>query len=147
MAPGPEPLDAALIFAPVGALVPAALRAMAPGGTVVCAGIHMSDIPSFPYADLWQERVLRSVANLTRADAEEFLELAPQVPVRTTVTPFPLSDAEDALSRLRAGELAGAAVLRPALPMTDVVWVSVLFGVPVAARREAMQDVVAVTQG
>ena len=88
--PGPEPLDAALIFAPVGALVPAALRAVAPGGTVVCAGIHMSDIPSFPYADLWEERVLRSVANLTRADAEEFLALAPQVPVRTTVTPFSL---------------------------------------------------------
>ena len=82
--PGPEPLDAALIFAPVGALVPAALRATAPGGTVVCAGIHMSDIPSFPYADLWEERVLRSVANLTRADAQEFLALAPQVPVRTT---------------------------------------------------------------
>ena len=113
MAPGPEPLDAALIFAPVGALVPVALRAVAPGGTVVCAGIHMSDIPSFAYADLWEERVLRSVANLTRADAEEFLALAPRVPVRTTVTPFPLSEAEDALSRLRAGELAGAAVLRP----------------------------------
>ena len=113
MAPGPEPLDAALIFAPVGALVPAALRAVAPGGTVVCAGIHMSDIPSFPYADLWEERVLRSVANLTRADAEEFLALAPRVPVRTTVTAFPLSEAEDALTRLRAGELAGAAVLRP----------------------------------
>ena len=113
MAPGPEPLDAALIFAPVGALVPAALRAVAPGGTVVCAGIHMSDIPSFPYADLWEERVLRSVANLTRADAEEFLELAPRVPVRTTVTVFPLVEAEEALRRLRTGELAGAAVLRP----------------------------------
>ena len=113
MAPGPEPLDAALIFAPVGALVPAALRAVAPGGTVVCAGIHMSDIPSFPYADLWEERVLRSVANLTRADAEEFLELAPRVPVRTTVTVFPLAEAEEALGRLRTGELAGAAVLRP----------------------------------
>jgi propanol-preferring alcohol dehydrogenase len=113
MAPGPEPLDAALIFAPVGALVPAALRAVAPGGTVVCAGIHMSDIPSFPYADLWEERVLRSVANLTRADADEFLELAPRVPVRTTVTPFALDEAEHALARLRAGELAGAAVLRP----------------------------------
>ena len=113
MAPGPEPLDAALIFAPVGALVPAALRAVAPGGTVVCAGIHMSDIPSFPYADLWEERVLRSVANLTRADAEEFLELAPRVPVRTIVTVFPLVEAEEALRRLRTGELAGAAVLRP----------------------------------
>jgi propanol-preferring alcohol dehydrogenase len=113
MKPGPEPLDAALIFAPVGALVPAALRAVAPGGTVVCAGIHMSDIPSFPYADLWQERVLRSVANLTRADAEEFLALAPRVPVRTTVTTFALEQAEEALARLRAGELEGAAVLRP----------------------------------
>jgi len=112
-APGPEPLDAALIFAPVGALVPAALRAVGPGGVVVCAGIHMSDIPSFPYADLWQERVLRSVANLTRADAEEFLALAPRVPVRTTVTAFELADAESALVRLRAGELEGAAVLRP----------------------------------
>ena len=113
MRPGPEPLDAALIFAPVGALVPAALRAVAPGGSVVCAGIHMSDIPSFPYADLWEERVLRSVANLTRADAEEFLALAPRVPVRTTVTEFALEQAEEALTRLRAGELEGAAVLRP----------------------------------
>jgi propanol-preferring alcohol dehydrogenase len=113
MQPGPEPLDAALIFAPVGALVPAALRATAPGGTVVCAGIHMSDIPSFPYADLWEERVLRSVANLTRADAEAFLALAPQVPVRTTVTPFTLDEAEDALSRLRAGAIEGAAVVLP----------------------------------
>jgi propanol-preferring alcohol dehydrogenase len=111
MAPGPEPLDAALIFAPVGALVPAALRAVAPGGTVVCAGIHMSDIPSFPYRDLWQERVLRSVANLTRADAKEFLALAPQVPVRTTVTAFALEEAETALERLRAGEIEGAAVI------------------------------------
>ena len=113
MQPGPEPLDAALIFAPVGALVPAALRATAPGGAVVCAGIHMSDIPSFPYADLWEERVLRSVANLTRADAEEFLALAPQVPVRTTVTPFSIGEAEDALSRLRAGAVEGAAVVLP----------------------------------
>jgi alcohol dehydrogenase, propanol-preferring len=113
-APGPEPLDAALIFAPVGALVPAALRAVAPGGTVVCAGIHMSDIPSFPYADLWEERVLRSVANLTRADAEAFLALAPRVPVRTRVTSFALEEAETALSRLRAGELVGAAVVRVA---------------------------------
>jgi propanol-preferring alcohol dehydrogenase len=93
MAPGPEPLDAALIFAPAGALVPAALRAVAPGGTVVCAGIHMSDIPSFPYRDLWEERVLRSVANLTRADAREFLSLAPQVPVRTHVATFALEEA------------------------------------------------------
>jgi propanol-preferring alcohol dehydrogenase len=111
-APGPEPLDAALIFAPVGALVPAALRATAPGGVVVCAGIHMSDIPSFPYRELWQERVLRSVANLTRADATEFLALAPRVPVRTTVQEFALEDAEDALVRLRAGEIEGSAVLR-----------------------------------
>jgi alcohol dehydrogenase, propanol-preferring len=112
-APGPEPLDAALIFAPVGALVPAALRAVAPGGTVVCAGIHMSDIPSFPYRDLWEERVLRSVANLTREDAREFLALAPRVPVRTTVTEFALDEAETALERLRAGAIEGAAVVRP----------------------------------
>jgi alcohol dehydrogenase, propanol-preferring len=112
-APGPEPLDAALIFAPVGALVPAALRAVAPGGTVVCAGIHMSDIPSFPYRDLWEERVLRSVANLTREDAREFLALAPRVPVRTTVTEFALDEAETALERLRAGAIEGAAVIRP----------------------------------
>jgi alcohol dehydrogenase, propanol-preferring len=112
LAPGPEPLDAAIIFAPVGALVPAALRATAPGGTVVCAGIHMSDIPSFPYRDLWEERVLRSVANLTRADAEEFLALAPQVPVRTTVQAFALEQAEEALTRLREGRIEGAAVLR-----------------------------------
>jgi propanol-preferring alcohol dehydrogenase len=111
MAPGPEPLDAAIIFAPVGALVPAALRATAPGGTVVCAGIFMSDIPSFPYRDLWEERVLRSVANLTRDDAREFLELAPQVPVRTTVQEFALEDAEEALTRLRDGRIEGAAVL------------------------------------
>ena len=110
--PGPEPLDAAIIFAPAGELVPAALRATAPGGSVVCAGIHMSDIPSIPYRELWEERVLRSVANLTRADAEEFLELAPQVPVRTTVTEFGLDQAEQALGRLRAGRIEGAAVLR-----------------------------------
>ncbi len=111
MAPGPEPLDAAIIFAPAGALVPAALRATAPGGIVVCAGIHMSDIPSFPYRDLWEERVLRSVANLTREDAHEFLALAPKVPVRTTVQEFPLDQAEEALSRLRAGRIEGSAVL------------------------------------
>ena len=113
-APGPEPLDAALIFAPVGALVPAALRAVAPGGTVVCAGIHMSDIPSFPYRDLWEERVLRSVANLTRADAEEFLALAPRVPVRTTVTPVRArgrGGRPDAAARRRARGRRGA---RPA---------------------------------
>jgi alcohol dehydrogenase, propanol-preferring len=109
----PEPLDAALIFAPVGALVPAALAATAKGGTVVCAGIHMSDIPSFPYHLLWQERVIRSVANLTRADGEEFLALAPQVPVRTTTQAFPLAEANEALRRLRTGEIEGAAVLVP----------------------------------
>ena len=111
MAPGPEPLDAAIIFAPVGELVPAALRATAPGGSVVCAGIHMSDIPSIPYRELWEERVLRSVANLTRADAEEFLELAPRVPVRTTVNEFALDEAEQALDELRAGRIEGAAVI------------------------------------
>jgi propanol-preferring alcohol dehydrogenase len=116
LAPGPEPLDAAIIFAPVGALVPAALRATAPGGTVVCGGIHMSDIPSFPYRDLWGERVLRSVANLTRADAHEFLELAPRVPVRTVVETFALDEAEEALSRLRAGRIDGAAVLTAPSP-------------------------------
>jgi propanol-preferring alcohol dehydrogenase len=113
-APGPEPLDAAIIFAPAGALVPAALRASAPGATIVCAGIHMSDIPSLPYRLLWEERVLRSVANLTRADAEEFLALAPRVPVRTTVQTFPLEQAEDALTRLRDGRIEGAAVLQVA---------------------------------
>jgi propanol-preferring alcohol dehydrogenase len=112
MRPGPEPLDAAIIFAPAGELVPAALRATAPGGVVVCAGIHMSDIPSFPYEDLWHERTLRSVANLTRGDAHEFLKLAPQVPVRTTVQEFALEEAEAALDCLRAGKIEGAAVLR-----------------------------------
>jgi propanol-preferring alcohol dehydrogenase len=110
--PGPEPLDAAIVFAPVGPLVPAALRATAPGGVVVCAGIFMSDIPSFPYRELWEERVIRSVANLTRDDAREFLALAPQVPVRTTVEIHPLEEAETALQRLRAGEVRGAAVLK-----------------------------------
>jgi propanol-preferring alcohol dehydrogenase len=109
----PEPLDAAIIFAAVGALVPAALKASRKGGVVVCGGIHMSDIPSFPYAILWEERVLRSVANLTRADAREFLALAPKVPVKTTVVPMPLSAANEALERLRKGELTGAAVLIP----------------------------------
>jgi propanol-preferring alcohol dehydrogenase len=110
--PAPEELDAAIVFASVGALVPAALRATAKGGTVVCAGIHMSDIPSFPYELLWEERMLRSVANLTRADAEEFLALAPRVPVRTQVEPYPLESANEALGRLRAGGIRGAAVLR-----------------------------------
>src|SRR5829696_7142243 len=107
----PEELDAAIIFAPVGALVPVALRAVAKGGVVVCAGIHMSDIPSFPYEILWGERSVRSVANLTRADGEEFLSLAPQVPVRTEVTPFPLEGANEALAALRGGMIQGAAVL------------------------------------
>lgn len=109
----PEPLDAAIIFAPVGALVPLALRATARGGTVVCAGIHMSDIPSFPYEDLWHERTLRSVANLTRADGEGFLALAPTIPIRTSVTPYPLDQAEQALTDLRSGAFDGAAVLTP----------------------------------
>ncbi len=108
----PEPLDAAIIFAPVGSLVPAALRALAPGGTCVCAGIHMSEIPAFPYEDLWHERTLRSVANLTRRDGLELMALAPEVPVRTEVTAYPLEDAGRALDDLRAGRLTGAAVLR-----------------------------------
>ena len=113
MGPPPEPLDAAIIFAPAGELVPAALRAVRPGGVVVCGGIHMSDIPSFAYELLWGERVLRSVANLTRVDGEELLVLAPRVPVRTEVEAHPLEDAEVALGRLRAGEIHGAAVLVP----------------------------------
>ena len=108
----PEPLDAAILFAPVGALVPAALRATAKGGTVVCAGIHMSDIPSFPYEILWGERRIVSVANLTRRDATEFIALAPQVPVTTKIETFPLARANDALARLRAGTITGAAVLQ-----------------------------------
>jgi propanol-preferring alcohol dehydrogenase len=107
----PEPLDAAIVFAPVGELVPAALRASAKGATVVCAGIHMSDIPEFPYEILWGERSVRSVANLTRRDGEEFMELAPRVPVRTEVQVYPLQDANTALDDLRAGRVAGAAVL------------------------------------
>jgi len=107
----PEPLDAAILFAPVGSLVPAALRAVARGGVVVCGGIHMSDIPSFPYRLLWGERVLRSVANLTRSDGEEFLRLAPEVPIRSRVTPFPLGEANAALAALRGGDIEGAAVL------------------------------------
>ncbi|HMC06700.1 MAG TPA: zinc-dependent alcohol dehydrogenase family protein [Solirubrobacterales bacterium] len=107
----PEPLDAAIIFAPVGELVPVALRALAPGGTVVCAGIHMSDIPAFPYEILWGERSVRSVANLTRRDGEEFLTLAPRVPVQTTVAEYPLAEANRALDDLRAGRVEGAAVL------------------------------------
>jgi len=107
----PRPLDAAIIFAPVGALVPRALAAVRKGGVVVCGGIHMSDIPAFPYALLWGERVLRSVANLTRQDALEFLELAPRVPVRTHTVSYPLEQANEALADLREGRLSGAAVL------------------------------------
>jgi propanol-preferring alcohol dehydrogenase len=110
MAP-PEPLDAALIFAPVGALVPAALKALDPGGVVVCAGIHMSDIPPFPYDLLWKERQIRSVANLTRRDGEELLQIAPKVPVRTEVHPYPLAEANRALDDLAHGRFEGAAVL------------------------------------
>jgi propanol-preferring alcohol dehydrogenase len=106
-------LDAALIFAPVGSLVPAALKAVRKGGTVVCGGIHMSEIPAFPYELLWGERVVRSVANLTRQDAIEFLALAPKVPVRTTVQIYALEAANEALAALRDGTLTGAAVLIP----------------------------------
>ena len=109
----PEQLDAAIIFAPVGALVPAALAAVAPGGTVVCGGIHMSDIPSFPYELLWGERTVRSVANLTRADGEALLALAPRVPVETAVSTYPLEAVDDALADLRAGRFVGAAVIVP----------------------------------
>jgi propanol-preferring alcohol dehydrogenase len=111
--PPPEPLDAAIIFAPVGALVPLALRAVAPGGTVVCGGIYMSDIPQFPYSILWEERTLRSVANLTRRDGHELLELAPRAGVRTHVSTYPLAQANEALADLRAGRFEGAAVLVP----------------------------------
>jgi len=109
----PQELDAAIIFAPVGSLVPAALSAIRPGGVVVCGGIHMSDIPAFPYSLLWKERVIRSVANLTRRDAEEFLALAPLVPIRTETHTFPLAEANAALASVREGRLTGAAVLVP----------------------------------
>jgi len=109
----PEKLNAAVIFAPVGALVPAALLALAKGGIVVCGGIHMSDIPSFPYVDLWNERVICSVANLTRRDGEEFLEIAPRVPVKTKTETFPLEEANAALEKFRSGKLNGTAVLVP----------------------------------
>lgn len=109
----PEPLDAAIIYAPAGELVPAALRAVRKGGRVVCAGIHMSDIPSFPYSLLWEERQVLSVANLTRRDGIDFLKVAPQAGIRTETTVFPLADANEALARLREGRLIGAAVLRP----------------------------------
>jgi alcohol dehydrogenase, propanol-preferring len=109
----PEKLDAAIIFAPIGALVPSALRALEPGGTVVCGGIHMSDIPSFPYRNLWEERTICSVANLTRQDGDQFLELARQVPIRTETQIFALDEANEALAALRSGKLSGAAVLIP----------------------------------
>ncbi len=109
--PPPTPLDAAIIFAPVGPLLPMALRAVDKGGVVVCAGIHMTDIPSFPYRILWEERTVRSVANLTRQDGVEFMQLAPQVPVKTTVQPYPLAEANRALDDLRQGRIHGAAVL------------------------------------
>lgn len=115
----PVELDAAIVFAPVGELVPVALRALAPGGIVVCAGIHMTDIPSFPYRDLWGERAVRSVANLTRRDGEEFLALAPEVPVRTEVSEYPLAAANEALDDLRSGRFRGAAALRPEGRMRD----------------------------
>jgi propanol-preferring alcohol dehydrogenase len=107
----PETLDAAIIFAPVGGLVPAALQAVAKGGVVICAGIHMSDIPSFPYRILWEERSIKSVANLTRQDGEEFLALAPQIPIQTEVTAFPLTEANQSLNALRSGEIEGSVVL------------------------------------
>jgi len=120
-APAPEPLDAAILFAPVGLLVPLALRAVRPGGRVVCGGIHMSDIPSFPYDILWGEREIVSVANLTRRDAEEFLRIAPQVPVRTEIERFALADANQALDALRSGRLHGAAVLVPPSSTPDTL--------------------------
>jgi len=109
----PEELDAAIVFAPAGELVPRALAAIAKGGVVVCAGIHMSDIPSFPYELLWGERILRSVANLTRRDGEEFLALAPKVPIHTEVETFALAEANEALAKLRSGGVRGALVLVP----------------------------------
>jgi propanol-preferring alcohol dehydrogenase len=112
-APPPAPLDSAVIFAPVGSLVPEALAHTRPGGVVVCAGIHMSDIPSFPYRLLWEERTIRSVANLTRDDAREFLALAEKIPLQVHVQTYPLAEANRALDDLRAGRLSGAAVLVP----------------------------------
>ena len=109
----PEKLDAAIIFAPVGALVPLSLRALDKGGRVICGGIHMSDIPSFPYRDLWEERSISSVANLTRGDGDEFLEIAARIPIRTTTQTFPLEEANEALTALREGRVNGAAVLLP----------------------------------
>ena len=112
----PERLDAAIIFAQAGELVPAALKAVGKGGTVVCGGIHMSDIPSFPYELLWEERSICSVANLTRRDGEQFFAIAPRMPVRTTVRTFPLAEANEALDLLRGGKIRGAAVLIPDAP-------------------------------
>ena len=109
----PEPLDAAIIFAPVGELIPKALRAVKKGGSVICAGIHMSDIPSFPYDLLWGERILRSVANLTRLDGEEFLALAQQIPIKTEVTIYPLEKVNDALKDLKEGRVSGSCVIKP----------------------------------
>ncbi|PWG03945.1 alcohol dehydrogenase [Sphingosinicella humi] len=109
----PAPLDAAIIFAPVGALVPLALKAVRKGGRIVCAGIHMSDIPAFPYSDLWEERSIRSVANLTRADGRDFFRIAAEAPIRVSTEAFPLGQANEALARLRAGKIEGAAVLTP----------------------------------
>jgi len=131
----PEPLDAALLFAPVGALIPAALAASDKGAVIVSGGIHMSDIPSFPYRLLWEERVVRSVANLTRRDGEEFLALAPQVPVRTEVQPVPLEQAEEALSDLRAGRVRGALVLVPRTPDEETPATEVAPGGLPARRR------------
>ena len=115
----PDELGAAIIFAPVGALVPEALKRVRKGGRVVCAGIHMSDIPAFPYADLWGERAILSVSNLTRADGAEFLALAERIPVQTTTVTFPLGQANEALARLREGRLEGAAVLLPDASMAS----------------------------
>lgn len=109
----PEPLDAAILFAPVGSLIPLALRAVRKGGRVITAGIHMSEIPAFPYSLLWGERMVRSVANLTRADGEDFMRIADEIPIRTTVTPMPLDMANEALDQLRSGDIQGAAVLVP----------------------------------
>ncbi|MDP9130176.1 MAG: alcohol dehydrogenase, partial [Candidatus Binatota bacterium] len=115
----PEQLDAAIIFAPAGELVPLALKAVGKGGMVVCGGIHMSDIPSFPYSILWEERTVTSVANLTRRNGEEFMALAPQVPVRSEVETFPLEEANEALQRLRSGKIHGAAVLLTAIAKSE----------------------------
>lgn len=115
----PEALDSAIIFAPVGALVPEALRQVRKGGRVVCAGIHMTDIPAFPYSELWGERSILSVANLTRLDGDDFLKIAAEVPVKTTVTSFPLAQANEALELVRSGRVDGAAVLRPGLDEED----------------------------